>query len=38
VATWYEGFCALRLLDDPLRLVLPLQTIAKALEATRAKE
>ncbi len=30
-ATWYERFGALRLLDDPLKLVLPLKTIADAL-------
>jgi len=35
-AVWYERFGALRLLDDPLRLVLPLKTIADALAlATR---
>lgn len=32
---WYERFGALRLLDDPLRLVLPLTTIAEALKTTR---
>lgn len=31
-AGWYERFGALRLLDDPLRLVLPLDTIAAALK------
>jgi GNAT superfamily N-acetyltransferase len=30
-ATWYERFGALRLLDDPLKLVLPLSTIRNAL-------
>lgn len=30
-ATWYQRFGALRLLDDPLKLVLPLDTIAAAL-------
>jgi GNAT superfamily N-acetyltransferase len=30
-AIWYERFGALRLLDDPLRLVLPLKTIVDAL-------
>jgi GNAT superfamily N-acetyltransferase len=30
-AVWYERFSALRLLDDPLKLVLPLNTIADAL-------
>jgi hypothetical protein len=30
-AGWYEHFGALRLLDDPLKLVLPLKTIADAL-------
>jgi GNAT superfamily N-acetyltransferase len=33
-AGWYQAFGAMRLLDDPLRLVLPLQTIAKAIEAS----
>ena len=32
-ARWYERFGALRLLDDPLALVLPLATIAAALRA-----
>lgn len=31
-AQWYQRFGAVRLLDDPLRLVLPLATIARALE------
>jgi GNAT superfamily N-acetyltransferase len=31
-AGWYERFGALRLLDDPLKLVLPLETIAAALK------
>jgi GNAT superfamily N-acetyltransferase len=31
-ASWYERFGALRLLDDPLKLVLPLETIAAALK------
>ena len=30
-ATWYERFGASRLLDDRLKLVLPLKTIADAL-------
>jgi hypothetical protein len=30
-AAWVERFGALRLLDDPLRLVLPLPTIAEAI-------
>jgi GNAT superfamily N-acetyltransferase len=35
-ARWYERFGALRLLDDPLKLVLPLKMIADALAlATR---
>ena len=34
-AIWYERFGALRLLDDPLRLVLPLATIAAAIGAAR---
>ena len=31
-AAWYERFGALRLLDDRLKLVLPLETIAAALK------
>jgi predicted N-acetyltransferase YhbS len=31
-AKWYERFGALRLLDDRLKLVLPLDTIAVALK------
>lgn len=34
-ARWYERFGALRLLDHPLALVLPLATIAAALKAPR---
>ena len=34
-AIWYERFGAVRLLDDPLRLVLPLKTIADALASVR---
>ena len=35
-AAWYERFGGLRLLDDPLKFVLPLKTIADALAlATR---
>ena len=30
-ATWYERFGALRLLDDPLKLVPPLDTIRAAV-------
>ena len=30
-ASWYERFGALRLLDDPLHLVLPLATIAETI-------
>jgi GNAT superfamily N-acetyltransferase len=33
-AGWYERFGALRLLDDPLKLILPLVTIADALAAS----
>jgi GNAT superfamily N-acetyltransferase len=32
-ALWYERFGALPLLDDPLKLVLPLSVIAEAIEA-----
>ena len=34
VAGWYAGYGALRLLDAPLTLLLPLATIKAALEAT----
>lgn len=34
-AGWYEGFGAMRLLDDPMKLILPLATIADALTASR---
>jgi GNAT superfamily N-acetyltransferase len=36
-AKWYERFGALPLLDDPLRLVLPLITVARALAAVGKK-
>jgi hypothetical protein len=36
-AEWYVRFGAIRLLDDPLKLVLPLSVIAETLAATRAK-
>lgn len=32
-AIWYERFGALRLADDPLKLILPLGTIAEAIAA-----
>ncbi len=31
-ARWYQGYGALRLLDDPLTLVLPLKTIAQLID------
>jgi hypothetical protein len=34
-AAWYARFGALRLLDDPLKLVLPLETITAALSNGR---
>ena len=34
-AAWYEGFGAMRLLDDALKLVLPLATIAETLASDR---
>ena len=34
-AGWYARFGAVRLLDDPLKLILPLGTIEKALKAGR---
>jgi len=36
-AAWYQRFGALRLLDDPLRLVLPLRTIAEAVAAAQER-
>lgn len=35
VAAWYESFGALKLLDAPQQLILPLTTIAKALSVRR---
>jgi len=35
-AQWYERFGALRLLDDPVTLVLPLATIASVLKGKRS--
>lgn len=34
-AAWYEGFGALRLLDSPRQLVLPLATVATAMLAAK---
>jgi hypothetical protein len=34
-AEWYVGAGAARLLDDPLKLILPFETIATALRARR---
>ncbi len=36
-ASWYERFGAIRLLDDPLKLILPLGTIADAVAAAERK-
>jgi GNAT superfamily N-acetyltransferase len=36
-AKWYERFGALRLLDDPLELVLPLSTIAAAIATAQKR-
>jgi hypothetical protein len=36
-AAWYESYGAVRLLDAPLSLLLPLETIKAALEARRAR-
>lgn len=36
-AGWYERFGAIRLLDDPLKLVLPLGTIAAAIAKSARK-
>jgi GNAT superfamily N-acetyltransferase len=37
-ATWYERFGALRLMDDPLKLVLPLSVIANAIATAQKKD
>ena len=34
-ARWYARFGALALLDDPLKLILPLSTVAQAISAVR---
>lgn len=36
-AGWYERFGAVRLLDDPLKLILPLAVIAEAIAAQEKK-
>ena len=36
-AQWYERFGGLRLVDDPLKLVIPLSTIAKGLQRAHAE-
>jgi hypothetical protein len=36
-AKWYERFGAMRLLDDRLRLVLPLGVIAEAISKAHKK-
>ena len=36
-ARWYERFGAMRLLDDPLKLILPLTLIAEAITAAQKK-
>jgi hypothetical protein len=36
-ARWYERFGALPLLDDPLKLVLPLNTVAAALSLATSR-
>ncbi len=36
-AKWYERFGAMTLLDDPLKLVLPLDTIAAAIAAANPR-
>jgi GNAT superfamily N-acetyltransferase len=37
-ARWYERFGAIRLLDDPLKLILALDTIADAVATTERKK
>jgi GNAT superfamily N-acetyltransferase len=34
-ARWYARFCALPLLDDPLKLILPLAVVAEAIARTQ---
>ncbi|HEY7299586.1 MAG TPA: GNAT family N-acetyltransferase, partial [Xanthobacteraceae bacterium] len=36
-ARWYARFGALTLLDDPLKLILPLAVIAEAITAARTR-
>jgi len=36
-ASWYERFGAMRLLDDPLKLILPLGTIAHGVAAAQKR-
>lgn len=36
-ARWYERFGGLRLLDDPLKLILPLATVAEAVAAAETR-
>ena len=36
-ARWYERFGALPMLDDPLKLILPLSVIADAIKMTGAR-
>lgn len=36
-ARWYERFGALPLLDDPLKLILPLSAVASAIRAAEAR-
>jgi GNAT superfamily N-acetyltransferase len=37
-ARWYERFGALSLLDDPLKLILPLSVIADAIKTARRRQ
>jgi hypothetical protein len=37
-ARWYERFAAMQLLDDPLKFVLPLATVADAIAAAAKRE
>ena len=36
-ARWYERFGAIRLMDDQLKLILPLAVIAEAITAAQKK-
>jgi len=37
-AKWYESFGAVQLLDDPLKLILPLRVIADTVKAVEKRD